>query len=182
MSHGPPAAPLIAPLGEVRPELAASAWAAPGAYLLGAVTLGDEASVWYGAVLRGDVERIIVGARTNVQDGCVLHTDEGYPLTIGAGCVVGHNAVVHGCELGDGVLVGMSATILTGAKVGAGSIVGAGAVVSEGREFPPLSLILGVPAKKAGEVSEEQTARIAAGVKRYVERAGFHRGELGVGR
>jgi carbonic anhydrase/acetyltransferase-like protein (isoleucine patch superfamily) len=170
--------PLVASLGGVRPEVPDSAWVAPGCYVLGAVHLGEEVSVWYGSVVRGDIEPVRIGARTNIQDGCILHTDRDNPLTIGEGCTVGHNAVVHGCEIGDGVLVGMSATILTGAKVGDGSIIGAGAVVPEGREFPPRSLILGVPAKHAGEVSEEQAARIPFGAAHYIEHARHHREAL----
>jgi carbonic anhydrase/acetyltransferase-like protein (isoleucine patch superfamily) len=142
------------------------------------VSLAEESSVWYGAVLRGDTEAIRIGARTNVQDGCVLHADPGYPTTIGDDCVVGHNAVVHGCEIGDGCLIGMSATILNGAKIGEGSIVAAGALVSEGKEFPPCSVIIGAPAKRVKEVSEEQTQDIARGVRTYVERAIAHREAL----
>ncbi len=134
--------------------------------------------MWYGAVLRGDTEPIRIGARTNVQDGCVLHADPGYPAVIGDGCVVGHNAVVHGCEVGDGCLVGMGATILNGAKIGEGSVVAAGALVSEGKEFPPRSLIVGVPAKRVREVTDEQTQDIANGARTYVERAAAHREAL----
>ena len=137
--------------------------------------LGEESSVWYGAVLRGDTEPIRVGARTNIQDGCVLHADPGYPATVGDDCVVGHNAVVHGCEIGDGCLIGMSATILNGAKVGEGSIVAAGALVPEGKDFPARSLIIGAPSKRVKEVSEEQTRDIERGVRTYVERAAKHR-------
>jgi carbonic anhydrase/acetyltransferase-like protein (isoleucine patch superfamily) len=138
------------------------------------VYLGEESSVWYGAVLRGDTEPIRVGARTNIQDGCVLHADPGYPATVGDDCVVGHNAVVHGCEIGDGCLIGMSATILNGARVGEDSIVAAGALVPEGKEFPPRSLIIGAPSKRVKEVSEEQTRDIQRGVRTYVERAAKH--------
>ena len=166
------------PYGDKRPEAAPSAFVAPGAYVIGAVSLAEESSVWYGAVLRGDTEAIRIGARTNVQDGCVLHADPGYPTTIGDDCVVGHNAIVHGCEIGDGCLIGMSATILNGAKIGEGSIVAAGALVPEGKEFPPRSLIIGAPAKRAKEVSEEQTQDIARGVRTYVERAIAHREAL----
>ncbi len=159
------------PFGDKQPEIATSAFVAPGAYLIGAVYLGEESSVWYGAVLRGDTEPIRIGARTNIQDGCVLHADPGYPAVVGEGCVVGHKAVVHGCEVGDGCLIGMNATVLNGARIGEGSIVAAGAVVPEGREFPPRSLIAGVPARRFGEVTEEQTRDIARGVRSYVERA-----------
>ena len=168
----------LLPYGDERPEVAESAFVAPGAHIIGSVHLGEESSVWYGAVLRGDTEPIRIGARTNVQDGCVLHTDPGYPATVGEGCVVGHNAVVHGCEIGDGCLIGMSATILNGAKIGAGSIVAAGALVPEGREFPPRSLIVGSPAKWVREVTEEQTQDITRGVRTYIERATEHRKAL----
>ena len=117
-------------------------------------------------------------ARTNIQDGCVLHADPGYPATVGDDCVVGHNAIVHGCEIGDGCLVGMGATILNGARIGGGSIVAAGALVPEGKEFPPHSLIVGIPAKRVKEVSGEQTEDIARGVRTYIERAAAHRESL----
>ncbi|MBA2534808.1 MAG: gamma carbonic anhydrase family protein [Rubrobacter sp.] len=166
------------PHGDTSPQVAESAWVAPGAYVIGDVHLGEKSSVWYGAVLRGDTEPISIGARTNVQDGCVLHADPGYPAVVGKGCVVGHNAVVHGCEIGDNCLVGMGATILNGAKIGDGSIVAAGAVVPEGREFPPRSLIVGIPANHIGEVTDEQTADIERGAGEYVERAASHRRSL----
>ncbi|HEX5848892.1 MAG TPA: gamma carbonic anhydrase family protein, partial [Rubrobacter sp.] len=136
----------LLPHGNAFPQVAESAWVAPGAFVIGDVHLGDESSVWYGAVLRGDTEPIRIGDRTNIQDGCILHADPGYPAIVGRGCVVGHNAVVHGCQVGDSCLIGMGATILNGSKIGDGSIVAAGAVVPEGREFPPRSLIVGVPA------------------------------------
>jgi carbonic anhydrase/acetyltransferase-like protein (isoleucine patch superfamily) len=168
----------LLPHGDTSPKVTPSAWVAPGAYVIGDVSLGDESSVWYGAVLRGDTEPIRIGDRTNVQDGCILHADPGFPAIVGEGCVVGHNAVVHGCEIGDNCLVGMGATILNGAKIGDGSIVAAGAVVPEGREFPPRSLIVGVPAKRAGDVTDEQTAEIERGASHYVERAAAHRASL----
>ena len=172
----------LLPHGDFSPRVAQSAWVAPGAYVVGDVHLGEESSVWYGAVLRGDTEPIRIGARTNVQDGCVLHADPGYPAIVGEGCVVGHNAVVHGCEIGDNCLVGMGATILNGAKIGDGSIVAAGAVVPEGREFPRRSLIVGIPAKRTGDVTGEQAADIERGSSDYVERAAAHRGSLNEGR
>ena len=168
----------LLPYGDTSPQVAESAWVAPGAYVIGDVDLGEESSVWYGAVLRGDTEPIRIGARTNVQDGCVLHVDPGFPAVVGEGCVVGHNAVVHGCEIGDDCLVGMGATILNGAKIGEGSIVAAGAVVPEGREFPPGSLIVGIPAKRVADVNEEQAADIERGARTYVERAASHRRSL----
>ena len=165
---------ILLPFGDKRPEIATSAFVAPGAYVIGAVHLGEESSVWYGAVLRGDTELIRIGARTNIQDGCVLHADPGYPAVVGEGCVVGHKAVVHGCEVGDGCLIGMNATVLNGARIGEGSILAAGAVVPEGREFPPRSLVAGVQARRFGEVTEEQTRDIARGVRAYIERAAAH--------
>lgn len=157
------------------PTLEETVWVAPGATVVGDVRLGERASVWYGAVLRGDTEPITVGARTNIQDGAVLHADPGFPATVGSNCVVGHRAILHGCTVEDGCLIGMNATVLNGARIGAGSVVGAGAVVPEGREFPPRSLILGLPAKQIGEVGEEQLQDIQRGAAEYVERAAAHR-------
>jgi carbonic anhydrase/acetyltransferase-like protein (isoleucine patch superfamily) len=168
----------LLPHGDAYPEIAPSAWVAPGAYVVGDVHLAVESSVWYGAVLRGDTEPIRIGARTNVQDGCVLHADPGFPTVVGEDCVVGHNAIVHGCEIENGCLVGMGATILNGAKIGEGSIVAAGALVPENKVFPPHSLIVGVPAKRVKDVSQEQTADIGRGVRTYVERAASHRRSL----
>lgn len=170
--------PYRLPHGDAFPEVADSAWIAPGAFVIGKVRLGEESSVWYGAVLRGDTEPISVGARTNIQDGAVLHADPGYPAVVGEACVVGHKAIVHGCRIEDNCLIGMNATVLNGAKIGAGSIVAAGAVVPEGREFPPGSLIIGIPAKRVGDVSEEQARDIARGANTYVERAAAHRASL----
>jgi carbonic anhydrase/acetyltransferase-like protein (isoleucine patch superfamily) len=165
----------LLPHGDAFPEVSPSAWVAPGAYVVGKVHLAEESSVWYGAVLRGDTEPIRIGARTNIQDGCILHADPGYPALIGDDCVVGHRAVVHGCEIERSCLIGMGATILNGAKIGEGSIVAAGALVPEGKEYPPRSLIVGIPAKAVREVTDEQTQDIARGVREYVERAASHR-------
>lgn len=168
----------LLPYEEEFPEVPDSAFVAPGAYLIGAVTLGERSSVWYGAVLRGDTEPVTIGARTNVQDGCVLHADPGFPAVVGEDCVVGHRAVVHGCRVGDGCLIGMGATVLNGARIGDGSIVAAGALVPEGKEFPPRSLIVGVPARRVREVTDEQAEEIARGAQTYVERAAEHRASL----
>jgi carbonic anhydrase/acetyltransferase-like protein (isoleucine patch superfamily) len=168
----------LLPHGDAYPEVAPSAWVAPGAYVIGNVHLGEQSSVWYGAVLRGDTEPIRVGARTNIQDGCILHADPGYPAIVGEDCVVGHRAVVHGCVIERGCLIGMGATILNGARVGEGSIVAAGALVPENKEFPPRSLIVGIPARAAKDVNEEQSEDIARGVREYVERAAAHRESL----
>lgn len=168
----------LLPFGDSYPEVPDSAFVAPGAYLIGRVRLGEESSVWYGAVLRGDAEPITVGDRTNVQDGCVLHADPGFPAVVGSDCVIGHRAVVHGCEVEAGCLVGMGATILNGARIGEGSIVGAGALVPEGKEFPARSLIIGAPARRVREVTDEQTIEIARGVQTYLDRAVAHRASL----
>ena len=168
----------ILPFGERRPEIDESAFVAPGAYVIGRVAVGEESSLWYGAVLRGDLDEIRIGARTSIQDNAVIHIDEGYPATIGDDCIIGHAAVVHGCEVGDRCLIGMNATVLTGARIGEGSVVGAGALVPQGKEYPPRSLIVGVPARQVGEVTDEQAEAIARGAKSYVRRAAEHRVSL----
>ena len=122
-------------------------WIAPGAHVIGRVTLGLEVSIWFGAVLRGDNEPIVIGNRSNVQENAVLHVDPGFPITIGEGCTIGHGAIVHGCTLGDNTLVGMGATVLNGARIGSNCLIGAGALVTEGKTFPDNSLIVGAPAR-----------------------------------
>ncbi len=153
-----------------RPVFPASGeyWVAPSAMLIGDVLLEEEASVWFGAVLRGDNERITVGPRSNVQDGSVCHTDMGHPLTIGADCTIGHKAILHGCTIGDNALVGMGATILNGARIGRNSIVGANALVAEGKEFPDNSLIVGVPARVIRTLDQEAAAQLTASAAGYV--------------
>lgn len=141
----------------------------PGAQVIGNVELGEDVSIWHGAVLRGDTDSISIGNRSNVQDNCVVHCTEGYPVEIGENVSVGHGAVVHGCKLEDNVLIGMNATVLNGAHIGKNSIVGAGAVVSEGKEFPENSLILGVPAKRVKELNPEQVQMIQNNADNYVE-------------
>jgi carbonic anhydrase/acetyltransferase-like protein (isoleucine patch superfamily) len=122
-------------------------WIAPDAHVIGRVRIGVDVGVWFGAVLRGDNEPIEVGDRTNIQEGALLHTDPGFPLVIGAGCTIGHHAIVHGCIIGPNSLVGMGATVLNGARIGANCLIGANALVTEGKEFPDNSLIVGAPAK-----------------------------------
>jgi carbonic anhydrase/acetyltransferase-like protein (isoleucine patch superfamily) len=169
----------IRPLGDRRPQIDATAYVADDAQIIGDVVLAAGASVWFGAVLRGDTERITVGTGTNVQDGAILHADPGFPCTVGAGVVTGHGAILHGCRIGDDCLIGMGAIILNGAAIGPGSIVGAGALVPEGKEFPPGSLIMGVPARVVREVTAEDAGQIAAGARHYQERARLYRSELG---
>ena len=165
-------------LGDDAPRIAPTAWVADSAQLIGRVRLGEGASVWYGAVLRGDNEWITLGARSNVQEGSVLHTDMGFPLTLGDDVTVGHQAMLHGCTVGDGSLIGIQAIVLNGAKIGRGCLVGAGAVVTEGKEFPDNSLILGSPAKVVREITPEQAARIRMSALHYVENAQRHRTTL----
>lgn len=158
-------------LDEHVPEFPASGryWVAPSATLIGRVRLGEDASVWFGSVLRGDNEPIDVGARTNIQDGCVLHTDMGFPLTIGAGCTIGHLAMLHGCVIAPGTLIGMKATILNGARIGSGSIIGAGSLVPEGKEIPDGVLALGAPARVVRSLSPEEGAGLQHAAEQYVQ-------------
>ena len=164
-------------LGDAVPRLGEGAWVAESATVVGRVDVGAQASVWYGAVLRGDNEWITLGARCNVQDGSVLHTDIGSPLTLGADVTVGHQAVLHGCTVGENALVGIQAVILNGAKIGANSIVGAGALVTEGKVFPDGVLIVGSPARVVRELTPEQIARLKASAAHYVANAARHREE-----
>jgi len=128
-------------------EEQASGWVAPDASVIGAVVVGKDVGIWFGVVLRGDTETITIGAGTNVQEHTIMHTDAGFPLTIGAGCTIGHRALLHGCTIGDNSLIGMGAIVLNGAKIGSNCLVGAGALVTEGKKFPDGSLIVGAPAK-----------------------------------
>ncbi len=145
-----------------------SFWVAPNAILLGKVKLEEDASIWFGAILRGDNELITVGARSNVQDGSVLHTDPGFPLTIGEDCTIGHMAMLHGCTIGRGSLVGIGSIIMNGAKIGEECVIGAGALVPEGKEIPPRSMVLGSPGKVVRQLSDEDVQRFGRGVQRYV--------------
>jgi len=159
---------------EGRPRIAPTAWVADSAQVIGRVSLAGNASVWYGAVLRGDNEWIRVGARSNVQDGSVLHTDMGSPLTLGDDVTIGHQCMLHGCTVGDGSLIGIQAVVLNGARIGKNCLVGAGSIVTEGKEFPDNSLIFGSPAKRVRELSPEQIARMHLGAAHYVENAQRH--------
>lgn len=162
-------------LGDDAPRIAASAWVAGSAQVIGRVTLGDEASIWHGAVLRGDNAHITVGARSNVQDGCVLHTDMGKPLTVGAGVTVGHLAALHSCTIGDNSLIGIGAVILNDARIGRDSIVGAGALVTERKQFPDGVLIVGAPARAVRQLTPEQIGELRDDAEGYVKLARRHR-------
>jgi carbonic anhydrase/acetyltransferase-like protein (isoleucine patch superfamily) len=159
-------------LDGIRPQLPADGkyWIAPSADLIGHVFIEEEVSIWFNAVLRGDNEPMKIGRRTNVQDGCVFHSDPGFPLTIGERCTIGHKAMLHGCTIENGVLIGMSATVLNGARIRENSIVGAGAVVTEGKEFPPNSLIVGAPGRAIRTLDEKGIAMAHYGAEAYFKR------------
>jgi carbonic anhydrase/acetyltransferase-like protein (isoleucine patch superfamily) len=165
-------------LGEHAPEIDASSYIADSANLIGKVTIEAKASVWDGVTIRGDNERITVGENSNVQEGTVMHTDMGYPLTLGKNVTVGHQAMLHGCTVGDGSLIGIQAVILNGARIGKGCLVGAGALVTEGKEFPDHSLILGTPAKVVRTLTEEDLLRLQGSAASYVERGQRFKAEL----
>ncbi|MFN8500099.1 MAG: gamma carbonic anhydrase family protein [Anaerolineae bacterium] len=157
------------------PDTGTAAFVAPGATILGDVALGEDASVWFGAVIRGDTDAIRIGPRTNIQDLTMIHVDAGVPCTIGADVTIGHRAIIHGATVEDGCLIGMGAILLNRARIGAGSIVGAGAVVREGAEIPPRSLVLGVPGKVARALSDDEVAGNLASAARYVGYARAYR-------
>ena len=165
-------------LGDRTPDLHDSAWVADTAAVIGSVVMHERASVWFGAVVRGDNEPIVIGRGSNVQENCTLHTDMGAPMVIGEDVTVGHGVTLHGCTIGDGALIGIGATVLNHAKIGRNCLVGAGAVVTEGKEFPDNSLILGAPAKVVKTLSDEQAARLRAGSANYVRNAARFRDEL----
>jgi carbonic anhydrase/acetyltransferase-like protein (isoleucine patch superfamily) len=169
------AEPLIAALGDRVPAVDPAAFVAPTAVVVGDVTLGPRASVWYGAVLRADAESIVVGADSNIQDGSTLHSDPGFPLVLGERVTVGHRVVLHGARVDDDVLVGMGAVVMNGAHIGSGSIVAAGAVVTEGTVVPPGSLVAGVPAKVVKELGDAAVERIRANAVSYTDRLDQHR-------
>jgi carbonic anhydrase/acetyltransferase-like protein (isoleucine patch superfamily) len=160
----------IAELPFGAPKIDDDAFVAPTAVVVGAVTLGPEASIWYGAVARADHETIEIGPRSNIQDGSTLHSDPGFPLVVGQGVTVGHRVVLHGARIDDDVLVGMGSVVMNGAHIGSGSIVAAGAVVTQGKEFPARSVIAGVPAKVVREATDEDLQHIRGNAAAYYER------------
>ncbi len=165
-------------LGESSPRIAASAYVAPGASIIGKAVLAENSSVWFGATLRGDNEIIHVGVNSNVQDGTVMHTDPGFPLVIGANVSIGHQAMLHGCTVGDGSLIGIQAIVLNAAVIGKGCLVGAGAVVLEGRDYPDGTLILGAPARAVRELTQEERENLLKIAANYVSRAAHYRDQL----
>ena len=162
---------LIYALGEFQPKLPSADrfWIAPDANVIGKVELGEDVGIWFGVTLRGDNEPITVGARSNIQEGVMVHTDPAYPVVIGSDCTIGHHAIVHGCIIGDNSLVGMGATILNGARIGRNCLVGANALVTEGKDFPDNSLIVGSPAKAIRTLDDDAVERLRQSAARYVE-------------
>ena len=153
-------------------------WIAPGAHVIGDVDIAAAVGIWFNVAIRGDNERIAIGEGSNVQEGVVMHTDPGFPLTVGAGCTIGHKAMLHGCSLGDNTLVGMSATILNGARIGANCLVGAGALVTEGKVFEDGSLIMGAPAKAVRKLDDAAIQGLRASALHYQERMRVYRAGL----
>ncbi|KPP91042.1 MAG: putative carbonic anhydrase [Rhodobacteraceae bacterium HLUCCA08] len=165
-------------LDGIAPEIAQDAWIAPGCHLIGKVTVLEAASVWFGTTIRGDNERITIGAGSNVQENCVLHTDIGFPLVIGADCTIGHKAMLHGCTIGDNSLIGMGATVLNGAVIGRDCLIGAGALVTEGKEIPDGSLVMGAPGRVVRQLEAGAIAGLAASARHYRQNAARYRAGL----
>jgi carbonic anhydrase/acetyltransferase-like protein (isoleucine patch superfamily) len=165
-------------LGDVSPRVAESAYVAPSATVLGNVTLEENSSVWFGATLRGDNENIRIGTSSNVQDGAVMHTDPGFPLSIGANVSIGHQAMLHGCTVGEGSLIGIQAVLLNGAVIGKGCLVGAGAIITERKVFADGCLIFGAPAKVVRELTAEERENLVKIAANYAERSVYYRSHL----
>ncbi|MBE0413426.1 gamma carbonic anhydrase family protein [Yoonia sp.] len=165
-------------LDDISPDIADDAWVAPGCYIIGKVRLGARASVWFGSTLRGDNEQITVSAGSNVQENCVLHTDLGFPLHIGAGCTIGHKAILHGCTIGDNCLIGMGATVLNGARIGRNCLIGAGALVTEGKVIPDGSLVMGAPGRVVRELDPQTIDGLKASALNYQQNAARFRADL----
>lgn len=165
-------------LEERKPQINPTAWVAPTAVLIGNVQCAEDASVWWHAVLRGDNEPIVIGPRSNVQDGCVFHTDPGAPLILEADVTIGHKVMLHGCHIGQGSLIGIGSTILNHAVIGAHCLVGAGTLIPERKIYPPRSLIMGTPGKVVRELTDEEVARLINSAARYVQNAARYRQHL----
>jgi carbonic anhydrase/acetyltransferase-like protein (isoleucine patch superfamily) len=158
-------------LNDIAPEMPETGqyWIAPDAHVIGRVAIANDVGIWFGAVIRGDVELIKVGVGSNIQEHAMLHTDLGYPLSVGANCTIGHRAILHGCTIGDNCLIGMGAVILNGAKIGNNCLVGAGALVTEGKEYPDNSLIVGTPAKAIRELDATAIQKITQSGQNYAK-------------
>lgn len=167
--------PLIRPYGDARPDIDATAWLAPTATVIGSATLEAESSVFYGAVVRADMDRVQLGRGSNLQDNVVVHTDTGFPTVIGSRVSVGHLAVVHGCSIADDVLIGMGSTILNGVSIGSESLIAAGTVVLEGTVIPPRSLVAGVPGKVRRELGDDEVAKVVDNAHHYQQLSQNHR-------
>jgi carbonic anhydrase/acetyltransferase-like protein (isoleucine patch superfamily) len=165
-------------LGDRRPGLGRDAWIAPNATVIGDVQLGDQASIWWNAVVRGDNDTITIGANSNIQDGSVLHVDAGVPLTIGANVTVGHLVMLHGCSIGDESLIGIKSVILNKAIIGRHCIIGANSLIPEGKVIPERSLVMGSPGKVVRQLSDEEVARLLLAAQGYVENAQRYRSQL----
>ncbi|MDB5797691.1 MAG: carbonic anhydrase/acetyltransferase, isoleucine patch superfamily, protein [Paucimonas sp.] len=165
-------------LGQLVPTIDPTAYVAESATVIGQARLGPHSSVWFGAIVRSDSDVITIGENSNVQDGAILHADPGFPLTLEKNVTVGHQAMLHGCTVGEGTLVGIQAVILNGARIGKNSLVGAGALVTEGKEFPDNSLIIGSPAKAVRTLSEEDIKNMQHAYEHYVERGQFYKESL----
>jgi carbonic anhydrase/acetyltransferase-like protein (isoleucine patch superfamily) len=170
---------MILPFKGKTPRIHPSVFVAPAAQVIGRVTLGKDASVWFGSVLRGDINTIKVGEGTNIQDGSVLHVDHDAPCTVGKNVIIGHQACVHGCTIGDGTLIGIQATVLSGARIGKNCLIGAGAVVRENAVIPPYSLVLGVPARVVRKLTPKEIAKFGPHAKSYVRLAAEYKKYLG---
>lgn len=169
--------PIVIALGEARPRIAADVYLAPGSVVAGDVAIGPGSSVWFNATVRGDVAPVRIGARSNVQDGAVLHVDRGTPCIVGDDVTIGHGAIVHGTNVGNGVTIGMGAIVLSRSRIGAGAIIAAGAVVPEEAEVPPGALMMGVPAREKRRLSESEQASSVENAARYVRNAAWYRRE-----
>lgn len=167
-----------ASLGDSYPICHPTAWVAPGAIVIGRAVLEAEVSVWFGAVLRADNDAITIGHGSNIQDGAVIHVDQGFPCRVGHHCVIGHRAVLHGCRLGDEVLIGIGAIVLNGAVIPDGCLIGAGALVPEGKTLEPGCLYVGVPARKVRALDAEERARIRRNAEGYIARARHYRNDF----
>lgn len=179
LAEGPtgrsPRGPLVLPYANTSPTIAASAWVAPNATIIGDARLEEDSSVFYGAVVRADMAEVRLGVGSNLQDNVVVHTDFGYPSLIGNGVSVGHLAVIHGCTIADNVLIGMGAKVLNGAQIGTGSLVAAGTVVLEGTIIPPRSLVAGVPGKVRRELSDAEVDKVIINAQHYLDLSTSHR-------